>query len=303
MSTQVQYRRGTGAQNNAFTGALGEITVDTTNWTLRVHDGATAGGGGNLATVAYVDAEIGGLSADSISNGTSNVKVVSSGGNVTVAVGGTNRGTFYSSGLSITGGIAANGYIDLNNGTSNVFLPASGGNVHFVIAGNSIIKVTAAGIVNDMGNGVGNIGNSTGYFNTIFAKATSAQYADVAELYAADQKYDVGTVLVFGGEHEVTTSAKSHDTAVAGTVSQQPAYVMNSGLQAAHPVAVALLGRVPCKIMGPISKGDLLVASDQPGIACRLDRSKFQPGCVIGKAVEEHAGADIAVIEVVVGRL
>ena len=82
MSTQVQYRRGTSSQNNAFTGALAEITVDTTNWTLRVHDGVTAGGGGNLATVAYVNAQIGSLSADSISNGTSNVKVLSSGGNV-----------------------------------------------------------------------------------------------------------------------------------------------------------------------------------------------------------------------------
>ena len=44
MSTQIQYRRGTGVQNDAFTGALGEITVDTTNKTIRVHDGTTVGG-------------------------------------------------------------------------------------------------------------------------------------------------------------------------------------------------------------------------------------------------------------------
>ena len=52
MSTQVQFRRGTSTQNNAFTGALGEITVDTDNKTLRLHDGTTAGGGSTMATLA-----------------------------------------------------------------------------------------------------------------------------------------------------------------------------------------------------------------------------------------------------------
>lgn len=44
MSRQIQIRRGTAAQNDAFTGAIGEVTMDTTNKTLRVHDGETAGG-------------------------------------------------------------------------------------------------------------------------------------------------------------------------------------------------------------------------------------------------------------------
>ena len=69
MSTQVQYRRGTATQNNAFIGALAEITVDTTNWTLRVHDGSTPGGGANLATQAYVDAQIGNIQANAITFG------------------------------------------------------------------------------------------------------------------------------------------------------------------------------------------------------------------------------------------
>jgi hypothetical protein len=268
MPTVLQFRRGTTAQNNSFTGSAGELSIDTDLEVIRVHDGSHPGG--------Y--ALIGANAVQTMTNKTLSAP-------------------------TITDGMTANGNLFLNNGTSNIHLPATNGNVHFTVASNSIMRITSAGIVNDMGNGVGNIGNSTGYFNTVFAKATSAQYADVAELYAADKKYDVGTVLIFGGEHEVTVSAISHDTAIAGTVSQHPAYVMNSGLQASHPVAVALLGRVPCKAMGPVAKGDLLVASDQPGIACRLDQTKYQPGCVIGKAVESHAGSDVAVIEVVVGRL
>ena len=44
MATQVQFRRGTTSQNNAFTGAQGELTIDTDVYTIRIHDGTTAGG-------------------------------------------------------------------------------------------------------------------------------------------------------------------------------------------------------------------------------------------------------------------
>lgn len=44
MSRQIQIRRGTAAEHNDFTGAIGEITMDTTNNSLRVHDGSTVGG-------------------------------------------------------------------------------------------------------------------------------------------------------------------------------------------------------------------------------------------------------------------
>ena len=255
MSTQVQYRRGTGAQNDAFTGASAEITVDTTNGTLPVHDGIVAGGS-NIATVAYVDNAVGSLSADSISNGTSNVKVLSSGGNVAVTVGGS-----------------------------------------------GIVTFAAAGILNDMGNGVGNIGNATAQFNTIFAQATSAQYADVAERYLADAEYTVGTVLVFGGDQEVTQSQIDHTTRIAGTVSDRPAYVMNTGLTGDNVVSVALLGRVPVRVIGTIRPGDLLVASELPGIATSMVRDRYAPGCVIGKALESYDSQREGVIEAVIGRL
>ena len=165
---------------------------------------------------------------------------------------------------------------------------------------NSASGVTA--IVNGGSNGVGNIGSATTYFNTVFAKATSAQYADVAEKYTADADYPVGTVLRIGGIHEVSQTNSYHATNIVGTVSDKPAYVMNSGLAAEHVAVVALLGRVPCRVTGKISKGDLLVSSKMPGVAAVLDPDLWAPGCVIGKALEDYDGNSEGTIEIVVGR-
>jgi hypothetical protein len=325
MSTQVQYRRGSATQNNAFTGALGEITVDTTNWTLRVHDGATAGGGGNLATVAYVNAQIGSLSADSISNGTSNVKVVSSGGNVNITVGGSIVQTIASTGIFVTGNISAtsnvivgsssnaqiymnnaNIHIDNNTSTGNVTIRAningSGVAEQFKVLGTGGIGING-NIFNLGANGTGNIGTATGYFNTVFAKATSAQYADVAEKYVADQLYPAGTVLEIGGTAEVRATTKYATTGIAGVVSSHPALIMNSGETSSNAVEVALLGRVPCRVTGTIRRGDLLVASATSGVATALDPTLYQPGSVIGKALADYDSTTEGMIEVLVGRL
>ena len=321
MATQVQYRRGSAAQNDAFTGALGEITVDTTNSTLRIHNGVTVGGSGNLATVAYVTAQIGSLSADSISNGTSNVKVISSGGNVNITVGGSIVQTVASTGTFVTGVVSATGNVtgnyfqgngsqltgidatSIQSGTSNVRVQSSGGNVSVGVGGSAIIRFTTDGIVNDMGNGVGNIGNATGYFNTVFAKATSAQYADVAEKYVADQPYPAGTVLEIGGTAEVRASTSYASTCIAGVVSSHPALIMNSGETSSNAVEVALLGRVPCRVTGTIRRGDLLVASATSGVATTIDPTQYQPGSVIGKALADYNNTTEGMIEVLVGRL
>ena len=445
MSTQVQYRRGTNAQNAAFTGALAEITVDTTNGTLRVHDGITAGGS-NIATVAYVTAQISALSANSISSGTSNVRVVSSGGNVTTSVGGNANvlvitstganiaGTLNATGnanvgnlgattvvattltgtlstaaqtsitsvgtlgaLAVTGNTTSGNFVGTLNGsganvtaisatnisagtlaqarlanaavtlgstaltlgatvttvaglssvTSTTFVGAltgaattagtvttaaqpnitsvgtlssvtvtanvAGGNLttagQVVATGNvnggNLVATTAvstSSIIKTGSNGVGNIGSSTSTFNTIFAKATSAQYADLAEMYVSDADYAPGTVVEFGGEYEITISTHSHSTAVAGIVSTNPSYLMNSTQAGEHVLPIALTGRVPCQVLGPVRKGDVLVASSTPGVAQRIGMN-WQPGCVVGKSMEVIDTAEIQTIEVAVGRL
>jgi len=162
---------------------------------------------------------------------------------------------------------------------------------------NSGNAVTA--IVNGGTNGVGNIGTSTTGFNTVFAKATTAEYADLAELYAADAEYAPGTVLDFGGANEVTLSIGINSVRVAGVVSTNPAHLMNSTLQSAHTAALALTGRVPTSVIGVVRKGDMMVTAGG-GVAQACAEPRM--GSVIGKAAQDHPGGS-GMIEIVVGRL
>ena len=306
MSTQVQYRRGTATENNAFTGALAEITVDTTNSTLRVHNGVTPGGSGNIATVAYVTAQLAALSANSITDGTSNVKVYNS-ANIAVSVAGTaNVAVFTSTGANIAGTFNVTGDVTfggnlIDTGALDIST-GSNGNITLSPNGSGVI-VANKDIRNGQANGVGNIGTSTVYFNTAFVKATSAQYADLAEMYQGDESYMPGTVVEFGGTQEITITTTESSPRIAGIVSTNPSYLMNSGLTALNSVPVALTGRVPCQVLGPVSKGDRLVSSMIPGVAQAFDASTYQPGCIIGKSLEDWTDATVKSIEVAVGRV
>jgi trimeric autotransporter adhesin len=224
--------------------------------------------------------------------------VVGSFAPASVSTAGNITGAYLFGNAALVTGLSAS---SLTNGTSNVVV-ASGSNITFAVGGANIINVNSNGINNMLANGVGNIGSATTYFNTIFAKATSAQYADLAEVYHADSEYTPGTVLDFGGTNEVTVTTQSHSTQVAGIVSTNPSYLMNSTLTCSNAVQLALVGRVPCHVVGTIAKGDRLVSSSVPGIATRLDMAHYQPGCIIGKALEDYDSQEIGKIEVAVGR-
>ena len=143
------------------------------------------------------------------------------------------------------------------------------------------------------------IGSTGKKYNTVYAKATSAQYADLAEIYESDSRYDVGTVVVFGGEKEVTQSTISNDTRVAGVVSENPAYLMNDESEGQ---AIALVGKVKCKVHGMVSKGDLLTTcGTHPG--CAQKTASPVLGSVVGKAMENKDDAGESVILISVGRL
>ena len=129
--------------------------------------------------------------------------------------------------------------------------------------------------------------------------STQAKYADLSENYVADADYEPGTVLDFGGNGEVTLSTQSNSVRVAGIVSTNPAYLMNSHLDATHVVALALSGRVPTKVTGTIRKGDMMV-SDGQGRACACATPAM--GTVIGKALQDFDG-ESGTVEIVVGRL
>jgi hypothetical protein len=130
--------------------------------------------------------------------------------------------------------------------------------------------------------------------------ATQARYADLAENYLADADYEEGTVLVLGGEQEITASTIFNDRRVVGVVSIKPAHLMNSELKGDHVVAVALQGRVPVKVIGRVQKGDILVTSGKKGYAIVNNDPKV--GTIIGKSLENKATDSDGVIEVVVGK-
>jgi hypothetical protein len=240
---------------------------------------------------------------------TGNIGNVIIGGNLTVNGNTTTINSTTVSTNDLTYNLANNASTSLQaNGGGIEVGPVGNPFITFLYNNSSNAWVSSAGlavtgsITNNQANGVGNIGSSSNYFNTVFAKATSAQYADLAEMYCADAEYTPGTVLEFGGGQEVTATTQSHSTRVAGIVSTNPSYLMNSTLTCVNAVEVALVGRVPCQVVGTIAKGDRLVASSTPGTATRLDMAQYQPGCIIGKALETYDSDTVGTIEVAVGR-
>ena len=209
------------------------------------------------------------------------------------ATGNITGGNFISTGLLTATGNVTSGNV-LTGGVVSAAGNIRGGNFNTIGLVSATGNIIAGNVLTD--GAVSATGNVTGTY--FIGTATSAQYADLAENYTADAEYAPGTVLEFGGSAEVTVAA-DETTRVAGIVSTQPAHLMNSMLTGEHVVAVALLGRVPCRVRGVIAKGDMLVSGGD-GYA----RAKQNPmmGTVIGKALEASTG-DRSIIEVVVGRL
>jgi len=282
---------------------------------------------GNIVNTGSMRLITGGVGAISLAPNAANVLVATSGGVSIVgtasATGNVTGANFITAGvITATGNVSGANFITAGaiTATGNV----SGGNLSgtnivgtlttaaqtnvtslgtlstLSVSGNITAGTVSVGAIeNTNANGVGNIGTTTTRFNTVFALASSAQYADLAEYYLADQHYPAGTVVAFGGAQELTICDRDHDVTVAGIVSDRPAYEMNAGLVGDHPTALALAGRVPCHVMGPIRRGQMLVAAGE-GRA----RAEANPcmGAVIGKALEDFDGTT-GTIEVVVGRI
>jgi len=182
-------------------------------------------------------------------------------------------------------------YIQVNDGGSTT-------TVLQVDGATSTVGVT--GITNLNANGVGNIGSASTYFNTIFAKATSAQYADLAERFEADTVYAPGTVVQLGGSAEITRANDELSDEVFGVVSTQPAFTMNGGAgnNDTHP-AIAMTGRVPVLVTGIVQKGDRLVSAGN-GIARAATASEITAFNVIGRSLQDKLDAGQGTVEAIV---
>ena len=159
---------------------------------------------------------------------------------------------------------------------------------------------TVSGIIAPSTDNTYDLGTSSQQWKTIYGREIEATYADLAERYEADSSYDVGTVVVFGGDKEITTTTEKKDVSVAGIISIHPALKMNAsaGTDETHPY-VALRGRVPCKIIGPVRKGDLIVTSSTPGFAESVGKVDYGHA-VFAKSLETNLDIGEKLIEVVV---
>ena len=270
--------------------------------------------GGNVLTSGQ-------LSAGGAVNATGNI----TGGNIITGGGVTATGTITASGNVVAGsgrfflgdgGLLSNvsaaiSVTRIENGTSNVAVGSSGGNVTVGVAGTANVVVvsttgittnglTVPSITKSGSNAVGNIGSSSNYFNQVFATATTALYADVAERFAADEVLVPGTVVELGGTQEITRSQTDLSENVFGVISTRPAYTMNGGAgdDDTHP-KVAMTGRVPVLVTGVVRKGDRLVSAGN-GIARAAKPGEATAFNTIGRSLVDKATPESGTIEAIV---
>jgi hypothetical protein len=215
--------------------------------------------GGNIITAALIQGATVSATANVQAGNLRTAGQVSATGNITSAanIAGT---YFLGNGSQLTGLSLGVSVTKFENGTTEGNVGAPNGNIAFTVAGTANVLVLTtgtayfAGNVSTIGiektgtNAIGNIGSSSNYFNRVFATATTALYADVAERFAADELLEPGTVVELGGTKEITRSTQDLSENVFGVISTRPAYTMNGGAgeDDTHP-AVAMTGRVPVK--------------------------------------------------------
>lgn len=203
--------------------------------------------------------------------------------------------------LSVTGNVTA-GNLAVTSGTLTLTTLSATGNVTGGNLSASSGSLTCGSIVNAAGNGVGNIGSATAYFNRVFATSTSALYADVAERFHADEVLEAGTVVELGGDAEITKSIVELSENVFGVISTRAAYLMNGGAgdDQTHP-PVAMTGRVPVRVIGTVRKGDRLVSAGN-GLARSAKPGEATAFNVIGRALDnrEDSGFTEGTVEAIV---
>lgn len=304
----------------AVTGT-GNVTGNINGGNLRTTGLITATGtvtGGNLVSGGFITAA---STVSSVGNITSAANVA--GGNViastNVSAVGNVAGTYFiGNGSQLTGISAAVSVSKIESGLSNVQIASANANITMAVSTTANVVVVsptgittsgsltlnsgaaATAIVNGAGNAVGNIGSSTSYFNQVFAVATSALYADVAERFEADEVLDPGTVVELGGAKEITRSRLELSENVFGVISTKPAFTMNGGAgeNDTHP-AVAMTGRVPVKVTGIINKGDRLVSAGD-GLARAAQPGEATSFNIIGRALVAKSTHGVGTVEAIV---
>jgi hypothetical protein len=166
-------------------------------------------------------------------------------------------------------------------------------------------NITATAPIMPITNNTVNIGSAGNRFANIHATflvgtSVTAQYADLAERFAADTPMLPGTVVELGGAREITQAVQELSEAVFGVISTQAGFLMNgdAGDNNTHP-AIAVNGRVPVRVIGAVRKGDRLVSAGM-GLARAADRTEITAFNVIGRALEDKTTVGEGTIEAIV---
>ena len=194
---------------------------------------------------------------------------------------------------------SSNGYVSFVSTNSFANINAGSGAATTRMSFNTTGNVSVSANVQPSANVTYDLGNVNSWWKRIFVNSTVTGGADIAENYLADAVYNPGTVVEFGGEAEVTVSMTEGSVRVAGIITSDPGHVMNGGLRGSSVASVALLGRVPVNVIGPVYKGDMLISA---GYGYARACSSPAIGSVIGKALANFEG-EKGSVEVVVGRL
>lgn len=277
------------SSNLQSVGTLGSLAVTgniRTNGTLIANAGATS-----TSTATGALQVTGGAGVTGNINVGGSVTAPTFVGNVTGNITGNTAGTH-------TGAVIGN----VTGNVSGTALAVTQAAQTAITSVGTLTGLTVSGAILASTHNTINIGAVGTTFATVFATtfsgvSTTARYADLAENYLSDTNYEAGTVVVFGGDKEITTTKLFADTAVAGVISTNPAYLMNDALDG-QPVA--LRGRVPVKVQGFTRKGDLLVTGNIPGVAVSVGRDSKYGQAVFAKALENKTTTDVGVIEAVI---
>ena len=281
---------------NATTTNAITVNATTINSTV-VNSSALYDNGARVLTTATAGAtaviSIQGTANQIVSTQTNGVTTLSLPTNMNVST--INANSLYDNGARVltTATISNYGVTSIQGTANQITVNQSGGSV-------TVSLPNTVSIRSLQGAGAGNTGTIIGSWTLAAGATLQATFADLAEFYEGDQSYESGTVVVFGGEKEITTSPISTNRCVAGVVSENPAYLMNKECPGIA-VAVALQGRVPVKVIGQVTKGDLLVTSSVAGYA-EVNNTPCV-GSVIGKALSNKNNVEPGIVEVAVGRL
>lgn len=210
--------------------------------------------------------------------------IVQTGAQTGITSLGTLSALVISGALTVGGLSSLNGSVNLGDATADTisFIGRIGGNVD-------------PDTDNVYNLGSGSLRWANIYSSSFIGQSTSAQWADIAERFTADNTYDVGTLLKIGGDSEVTLENEDNSKEAFGVVSERPGFTLNTDLEdtPANPI-VALTGRTPVKVVGTVQKGKRLVSAGNGYAREITDNDSIM--AIIGRALENKTTEEVGLV-------